>query len=220
MNYEKFKQSTNTMIKILVTIIFCICLISSYSTAASAEVLFGASAETGPIDVKADYDSGSDLSISPNMLTLYGEANLLVMRIGLEYGKAEKGSYSITTTNFKAGWELGPKVLKAKLYGGYYQYIFSDSRDNTYSSLAGDFGLESKIGKWTFYGDKVIPLTTRFDNGDSSDNSAGFNSITYGIAYSPVPFVNLFVNYRNVNAESDVLDVSSHGYSVGAKVYF
>ena len=207
--------------KVITVIILAISLLFSYAVIASAEVLFGVSAETGKTDFSADYRSSStDVSKSPNILILNGDVNLLLVHIYLEYGTADMGQHSFSTTGLRAGWEFGPCILKAKLFAGYQQYVFTDTIDNTYASFVGGLGISSKIDKFTFYGTTLIPVVTRFSNGLDTDNNASLNYLNLGVAYAPLPLVDLFVNYRNLKADSDFVDISANGYTMGAKISF
>jgi hypothetical protein len=207
--------------RVIVVIILAISLLFSYVTIASAEVLFGVSAETGRTDFSADYRSSlTDVSKSPNILILNGDVNLLLVHIYLEYGTADMEQRSFTTTGLKAGWEFGPSILKAKVFAGYQQYVFTDTIDNTYASLVGGLGIESKIDKLTFYGTTLIPVVTRFSNSSDTDNGASLNYLNLGVAYAPLPLIDLFVNYRTLKANSDFLNISANGYTMGAKFSF
>ena len=207
--------------RVIMIIILAISLLFSYTVIASAEVLFGVSAETGQTDFSADYSSIlPDVSKSPNLLILNGDLNLILVHIYLEYGTADMDQCSFSTTGLRAGWEFGPSILNAKVFAGYQQYVFTDKIDHAYASIVGGLGIESKIDKFTFYGTTLIPVTTRYSNGASEDDSASLSYLNLGVAYAPIPMVDFFVNYRTMKAESNIVDISSNGYTAGAKVSF
>jgi hypothetical protein len=207
--------------RVILVIILAISLLFSYAVIASAEVLFGVSAETGKTDFSADYSSGlTDVSKSPNILILNGDLNLLLVHIYLEYGTADMDQCSFSTTGLNAGWEFGPSILKAKVFAGYQQYVFTDTIDNTYASFVGGLGIASKIDKFTIYGTTLLPVATRFSNGSDTDNDADLSYLTLGVAYAPIPLIDLFINYRTLKANSDYVDIATDGYTMGAKVSF
>jgi hypothetical protein len=214
------------MKKVIVPIIATVLLFSCCAMA-SAEILFGVSAETGHSDFSADYrDAGrADVAKSPTPLILNGEINLLITRIFAEYNRANLEHSSFSGLGLRAGWEIGPPILKARLSAGYQEYTFSDQSlpahcDNTYRSLVAGVGVESKIAGVTIYGETLLPLITGYSNGSHSDNGAGLDYLRIGASYSPLPTIDLFVNYREMGAKSDVVTLDSSGYSAGIKFSF
>jgi hypothetical protein len=214
------------MKKVIVPIITAI-LLFSCSAGASAEILFGASAETGHSDFSADYrDAGrADVSGSPTPLILNGEINLLLTRIFAEYSRADLDHSSFSGFGLRAGWEIGPQILRARLSAGYQGYTFNDqnlaaNRNNTYRSLVAGIGVESTIAGVTISGETLLPLFTEFSNGSHTDNGASLDYLRIGAAYSLLPAVDLFVNYREMGAKSDVVTLDSSGYSAGVKFSF
>jgi hypothetical protein len=213
--------------KTMIVTILTAVLLFSCCAIASAELLFGVSLETGQSDFSANYDNSAltDISESTNPLTLNGEINLLMTRIFVEYSKADLDNSSFYGLGLRTGWEIGPDILKAKFSAGYQGYTFNDhdlpaNRNNAYHSLVAGVGVESKIANLTFYGNTLLPLVTNYSNGSHTDNGASLDYLCIGVAYSPLPTIGLFANYRKVGAESDVLSLDSSGYSVGAKFSF
>jgi hypothetical protein len=211
---------------VIVPIIAAI-LLFSRCTVASAELLFGVSAETGQSDFTADYrDTGSaDVSKSSAPLTLNGEINLLLTRIIAEYSQANPDHSTFSGFGLRSGWEIGPEIFKAKLSAGYQRYVFSDrnlsaNRHNTYRSLVAGVGVETKIAGVTIYGNTLLPLITEYSNGSHTDNGADLDYLCIGVAYCPLPTVDLFINYRTIGAKSDVVTLDSSGYSAGVKFSF
>lgn len=212
--------------KFTLTIGLVLCLIFTVSAMASAEVLFGVSGAIGQADITADYASLTDVSDISSQLMLDADLNLLGTHVNLRYGLADLDHATFSTIDFRVGWQLGLDILKVKAFGGYQYYLFSDDslsahQDSKFMSLVGGLGFESKIDKVTLYGSTMIPLATRFKNGHHKDNDADLCSIEAGIAYAPMPFVDLFLNYRYLSVESDqFLDLDSRSYTVGVKVSF
>ena len=211
--------------KSLLVIGLCIGLLFATVESAAAEILFGVSGEVGKTDFTADYDGGGHISKSPNALFLNGSLNLLGTHVSLEYGTSDMNKYAFTTTDLRVGWDFGPKLLKVKAFGGYQQLGFRDDSlglkvDNTYRSLVGGLGFESRFDKFTIYGTGVIPAFTRFSNGDQDDDEAKLSYTKIGVAYSPLPTLDFFLNYRNLKADSDVLDIRANTYSAGLKFSF
>jgi hypothetical protein len=213
--------------KIVVIPIITAVLLFSCCAVAFAERLFEASVETGQSDFSANYrDTGpADVSESPAPLILNGELNLLMTRIMAEYSRANLEHSAFSGLGLRAGWEIGPKILKAKLSAGYQEYTFNDRslpahRNNTYRSLVAGIGVASQIAAVTVYGNTLLPLITDYSNGSHTDNGASLNYFCIGVAYSPFPTVDLFVNYRDTGAKSDVVILDSSGYSAGVKFSF
>jgi hypothetical protein len=211
--------------KKLMMLVLTFGLLFSYAGLASAELLFGASAETGRFDFTADYDSGADYSDSANTVMLNGELNLMVTRLYLEYGHTNLDSATFSSYGLKTGWELGPGILKAQLFGGLQGYRFEDDnrpdlRRTSVTGLVGGAGVESKLGKVTFYGSVMLPLLVRATNERDTDNSSKLTNIGLGVSYSPLPLLDIFVNYRKIKVEADFETLESHGYSLGAKLSF
>lgn len=215
------------MKKFTMVIVLIVCLLFTVSVIVSAEMLFGVSAETGPTNLTADYLLGTtyDVTKSPNMLILNGNLNLLGTHIDLEYGSSNMDIATFSTASLRVGWELGLKVLKVKLSGGYHQFQFADSRlspvgNNLYASVGGGLGVESKIDKFTIQGMVFVPVYTHYTNGGIEDSKASLSYASVGVAYAPLPLFDVLVNYRAMKADSTVLSLLSTGYSVGVKFSF
>lgn len=209
---------------ILLTMIF---LLVGITGPAAAEVLFEISGEVGKSDFDAEYADSllSNVSKSPTTIYLTGKLNLLGTRISLEQGLSDMDDYTFSTTDFRIGWELGLNLLRVKAFGGYQYYLFSDdtlssNRDSSFSSLVVGLGAESHLGPFTISGTTFIPVYTHFDNDATSDHDGDISYLQLGIAYSPLPLVNLFVNYRVLQAESDWIDISSDSYTAGLSLAF
>jgi hypothetical protein len=214
------------MKKVIAPIITAI-LVFSCCAGASAEILFGVSAETGHSDFSADYRDAdrADVSKSPAPLILNGEINLLMTRIFAEYSRANLDHSSFSGFGLRTGWEIGPQILKARLSAGYQGYTLNDqnlavNRNNTFRSLVAGIGVESKIAGITISGETLLPLFTEFSNGSHTDNGADLDYLRIGVAYSFLPTVDLFVNYREMGTKSDVVTLDSSGYSAGVKFSF
>jgi hypothetical protein len=217
--------------KIAIILFLTISLLFSFASLASAEILFGVTAETGSMDFSTTYKGSyaglaQNVSETPNMVMLTGDFNLLLLHIGLEYGTADVGHGStFTTGTVKAGWEFGLPILKAQLYGGYQVYGLTHEDgvqlgDSTFSSLIAGLGFESNIADFTFYGNTYFPLWTKYSAGSIDDNNADLSYLKVGVAYAPIPFVDLFVDYRKMKAESKVMKLDADGYSFGVKLSF
>jgi hypothetical protein len=215
------------MKKIALAIVLTIGLLLSFAMTASAEILFGASGEIGGTDFKADYasSSSSDVSDSPTQFFLNGSLNLLGTHISLECSDVDADHFQFSTIDFRVGWQLGLDIFKVKAFGGYERFRFSDdaltaNQDNTYSSVVGGVGFESKIKKVTFSASALIPVATRFSNDAIDDDDADLKYLKVGIAYAPLPLVDLFVNYRDLKGESEVVDITAQSYTAGVKISF
>jgi hypothetical protein len=218
--------------KIAIILFLTISLLFSFASLASAELLFGVTAETGSLDFsttyKGAYTAIPNVSETPNMLTVTGDFNLFLLHIGLEYGTADVGHGStFTTGTVKAGWEFGLPILKAQLYGGYQMYGLTHGSqitlgDSAYGSLIAGLGVESSIADFTFYGNTYFPLWTKYSDGISAndDDHADLSYLKVGVSYAPIPFVDLFVDYRKMEAESKVMKLDADGYSFGVKLSF
>jgi hypothetical protein len=212
--------------KKLLALVLTFGLLFSYASLASAELLFGASAETGEFDFIADSSSSglSDYSDSANMMMLNGELNLVVTRLYLEYSQTDLAKASFSSWGLKTGWELGPGILKAQILGGLQGYRFEADNSSwgrtSFIGLVGGVGLESKIGQVKFYGSALLPLLVRSTNDSETDNSSSIENICIGVSYAPLPMLDVFVNYRNLNVKSDWVTLESNGYSLGAKLSF
>lgn len=206
----------------LMALVLAISLLLSYSVIASAEV-FKISGETGKIDFDGNYDTlPGDVSSSPNMLTLDGEFNLFVFRVGLEAGFADFDDYKFASTQVRLGWKLGIKTIKVVAFGGYQAYVFTDQSvidlAHTYSGLVGGAGVEWQLTDMVkVYGTTLIPIDASYSNGSTSGD-ASLNYLKVGAAFTPLPLVDFFINYRSMGAGSDVVDISSRGYSLGLTV--
>lgn len=213
------------MKKIILILVVIVSLLLSCTMIASAEVLFGLTAETGNTDFTANYKSVlsglPDVSKSTNALVLDSNFNLLGTHINVEYSKNDmNNNKTYSTAGVKVGWEFGPDILTLKVFGGYQEYVFSDTLDNSFTSLVGGLGVESKVAVFTFYGSALIPIETHFTNSAQKDNNASLSYVLLGASYAPLPFVDLCVNYRAMSADSNVLKISSTGYTVGVKISF
>jgi hypothetical protein len=212
------------MKKIILILVVIVSLLLSCTMIASAEVLFGLTAETGNTDFTANYKSAlplPDVSKSTNALVLDSNFNLLGTHINVEYSKDDmNNNKTFSTAGVKVGWEFGPDILTLQVFGGYQEYVFSDTLDNSFTSLVGGLGVESKVAVFTFYGSALIPIQTNFSNGAQKDDNASLSYVLVGATYSPLPFVDLCVNYRAMSADSNVLKISSTGYTVGVKISF
>jgi hypothetical protein len=210
--------------RVIGIIILAITLLFSFAAIVSADAAFGVSAETGNIDFSAKYDHNTspEVSKSPDLLILNGDLNLVLVHIYLEYATADMDPHSFTATGLKAGWEFGPSILKAKVFAGYQQYVYTESHnvDYTYASAVVGLGIESKINNLTFYATTLIPAFSSLSIDGASGIDATLYYLNYGIDYAPIPFIDIFVNYRSLKATSDYLDISSKGYTMGAKVSF
>ncbi len=211
--------------KSLLVIALCLGLLFATGKGATAEVLFGVSGEVGTMDFTADYDGGSHLAKSPDAMYLNGSLNLLGTHVSLEYGSSDTNNYKFTTTDLRVGWDFGPKLFKVKAFGGYQQLGLRDDRpglaaNNKYRSLVGGLGFESRFDQWTVYGTGVIPAFTRFSDGNQDDDDAKLAYTKIGVAYSPLPTLDCFVNYRNLKADSAVLDIRANTYTAGVKFSF
>jgi hypothetical protein len=200
-------------------------LLFSYAGLASAELLFGASAATGEFDFTADYGSEANYSDSATMVMLNGELNLITTRIYLEYGQTDLDNAAFSSYGLKTGCDLGPGILKAQLLGGLQGYRFEDDNRpgmgrTSVTGLVGGVGVESKLGKVTFFGSALIPLLVRATNDHDTDNSSKITNIGLGVSYHPLPMLDVFINYRNLKVESDFVTLKSDGYSLGAKLSF
>lgn len=213
--------------KPIVTILLLIGLVVGVTSNAAAEVLFGVSGEVGKADIDVDYQSvPNDFSDSPTQLALTGNLNLLGTHIDLTLGKADMDERQLSTVDFRIGYELGLNLLKVRAFGGGQYYRFTDDmlpagfRKNTFTSLVVGAGAQSKIGDFTFYGNVILPVKTRFENDLHKDNDADLSFFEVGIEYAPMPFVDVFMKYRTFSAESDVLTLDSDSYTLGLKVSF
>jgi hypothetical protein len=224
--------------KSAIILILTFLLLLSFATLASAEVLFGVTAETGPMDlttnVKGDYNSygvydGMDnISSTPNMVTLTGDLNLFLIHIGAEYGTGDAGHGStFSTATVKAGWDFGLPVLSFSLFGGYQAMtltksdVASTSLDNcAYWDLFAGLGAQASLGPISIYGTTNIPIYGRYRDGVNSDNSASIDYYKLGVSYAPIPFVSLFVDYRKMEADSKVMKLESDGYQFGVCLSF
>ena len=200
-------------------------LLFSYVTLASAEVLFGVSAETGKVDLTADYAGTSYDYSDSDIVMLNGELNVFLTRLYVEYGQTDIEQGSFKSYGLKAGWELGPGLLKAQILGGFQGYKFEDENlaalgGYSVAGLVGGVGLESKIGKMKFYGSALIPLVVRSQSDKEDDNSSSIENYCIGVSYAPIPMLDIFANYRNTKLESNFLTLQSEGYTVGAKISF
>lgn len=213
--------------KPVITIFLLIGLTLGISSCAAAEILFGVSGEIGQADIDVDYRSEpNDFSDSPTQFALTGNLNLLGTHVDLTLGKADMDERQLSTVDLRIGWELGLDLLKVRAFGGGQYYRFTDdtlpvnSRENTFTSLVVGAGVQSKIKDFTFYGTAILPLKTRFENDSLKDNDADLSLFEAGIEYAPIPFVDVFLKYRTMSAESDFLTLDSDSYTIGLKLSF
>jgi len=221
-----------------IILILTFLLLLSFATLASAEVLFGVTAETGPMDlkttIKSDYaaayqlDGVNNISSTPTMVTLTGDLNLFLIHIGAEYGTGDAGHGStFSTATVKAGWDFGLPVLSFSLFGGYQGMTLTKSNsasasldDCAYWDLFAGLGAQASLGPISIYGTTNIPIYGRYRDGVNSDNSASIDYYKLGVSYAPIPFVNLFVDYRKMEADSKVIKLESDGYQFGVGLSF
>ncbi len=224
------------MKKAAIILILSLALLLSFATLASAELLFGVSAATGPSDFSVDYKPGynyggtvSDISKSPSQVTLTGDLNLLLIHIGAEYSTADMGkSGTFSTATVKAGWELGLPLVSFGLYGGYQAYTLTKGSsinnpslgDSAYWDLFASVGAKVSLADISVYATTNIPLYAEFSNGITDDDSASMTYLKAGVSYAPIPFVDLFVDYRKMEGDSKVMKLSSDGYNFGVKLSF
>jgi hypothetical protein len=215
--------------KAAIIFILSLALLLSFTALASAEILFSASAEAGPSDFSVDYKPGyaySDISKSPTQVTLTGDLNLFLIHIGAEYSTADVGNdATFSTAAIKAGWDLGLPILSFQLYGGYQAYTLTHGNvtalDNSvYWDLFASVGVQASLADISFYATTNIPLYCKFDNGVDKDDSASMDYLKVGVSYAPIPFVDLFVDYRKIEADSKVMKLSSDGYNFGVRLSF
>jgi hypothetical protein len=208
--------------KIALLLVLTTGLLISCAVIAGAEMLFGVGAETGTLDFSADYPApATDVSEAPSIIILTGDLNLLLIHINAEYGTAEMGANSFYLTALKAGWELGPGILKAKLYGGYRAYGFTDGLiPHAFGGLVASLGVESKLGKLRIYGDTEIPLVIRYTNGVTEETDATLSYLNLGVSYAPLPLIDVFVNSRTMTASSSIVDLSITGTTLGVRFSF
>ncbi len=227
------------MKKAAIIFILSLALLLSFATLASAELLFSASAGAGPSDFsvnykepyKTNYASGGigDISKSPTQLTLTGDLDLFLIRIGAEYSTADMGkSGTFSTATIKAGWELGLPLVSFGLYGGYQAYTLTKGSsisnaslgDSAYWDLFAGVGAKVSLADISIYASTNIPLYCEFDNGINKDDSASMTYLKAGVSYAPIPFVDLFVDYRKMEGDSKVMKLSSDGYNFGVRLSF
>lgn len=202
-------------------------LLLAWTLNASAEILLGGSLEVGRNDFTAAYNSGlvGGVSKSADTLGFNGALNLLGTHIGLEYTRSAMDDYSFATAGLRVGWELGPELLKVKPFAGYEEYYFKNETlaaggDNTYASPVAGLELAARLGKWALSGTGCLPLQTRYSNGIIHDDHADLRYLKFGLTYSPLPLLDLFLRYRSLSADSKVVDITAKGYTVGAEISF
>lgn len=227
------------MKKLAIILILTFSLLLSFATLASAELLFGVTAETGPSDFSVNYKDSykttysvfgvDDISKSPSQVTFTGDLNLLLVHIGAEYSTADLGKDgTFSTATVKAGWELGLPIVTLQLYGGYQAYTLTKGDsisnpkfgDSAYWDLFASVGAEVNLIDINVYANANIPIYSQFSNGVDDDNSASMGYLKVGVSYAPIPFVDLFVDYRKMDAESKVMKLTSEGYNVGVRLSF
>jgi hypothetical protein len=220
--------------KFAIALILTLSLLLSFASLASAELLFGVTAETGSPDLTMNYKGvytayGTDISATPNMITLTGDLNLFLIHIGAEYGTGNAGDgATFSEAMIKAGWEIGLPIVSVQLYGGYQAYTLTKSDSNSTPSLGDSaywdlfvgLGLQASLANFSVYGNVNFPIYAQFSNGITDDDNASMNYLKVGVSYAPIPFVDLFVNYRKMDAESTVMKLASDGYNFGVKLSF
>ncbi|HEX3045146.1 MAG TPA: hypothetical protein VHY08_10345 [Bacillota bacterium] len=209
--------------KIALLLVLTAGLLFSCAVMAGAEMLFGVSAETGTLDFSADISApvAENVSETPSMIILTGDLNLLLIHINAEYGTAEMGKDSLYLAGLKAGWELGPSILKAKLYGGYRAYGFTRGiTAHAFGGLVANLGVESKLGNLKIYGDTEFPLVIRYTNGITDETGAAVSYLNLGVSYAPLPLLDVFVNSRAMTANSSKADLSVTGTTLGVRFSF
>jgi hypothetical protein len=76
----------------------------------------------------------------------------------------------------------------------------------------------SKFDPWAISGAAYLPLQTRYINGIVDDDHGDLSYLKLGLSYSPLPLVDLFIYYRALTADSEVVDLTAKGYTLGAKI--
>jgi hypothetical protein len=225
--------------KFSIVVILTLCLLFSFTSLASAELLFGVSAETGSSDFSVDYKGDyattyhaanvDDISELPDMITLTGDLNLFLVRIGAEYGYGDVGDgATFSTATIKAGWDIALPVFTFQLYGGYQAFTIThgdtvsslELGDSAYWDLFASIGVKASLANVSVFANANVPLYGKFDNGVDEDDNASISCLKAGISYAPLPFVDLFVDYRKMDAESKVMKLASEGYNFGVKLSF
>ncbi|MCL6589356.1 MAG: hypothetical protein K6U80_05310 [Firmicutes bacterium] len=206
--------------KIVLLFVLTAGLLFSCAAVAGAELLFGVSAETGVTGFSADYSILPDVSGNPGIFILTGDLNLFLVHITAEYGTAELGPDSIYLAALKAGWEFGPGLLKAKLYGGYRAFGFKDDLAHAFGALVASLGVESKLGKFKIYGDTEIPVVALYTNGITEESNAALSCLNAGVSFAPLPLLDVFINYRAITAGSSFVALSATGTTYGVRFSF
>jgi hypothetical protein len=226
------------MLKMMLVIVLTFGLVGSCAAVASAEMLFGVSASTGRTDFTGSYSGAygaggfnlKSVDDKADSLTANLELNLFLTRIYIDASKTSFSDSNFYKLGVSAGWELGPDLLRARLFAGGKGYIFEDRSNavdvrNVFYALGGGAGVESKLGNLKVYGNVFIPVFAKYTNevvyGNGDDSSPDMEYLEAGLSLSTVPFVEIFANYRKENCTADnIFEFDSTTYSAGVKVSF
>lgn len=224
------------MLKMVLATVLTFGLLGSWAAVASAEMLFGVSAATGRTDFSCSYSGDyataglTGTNDKADSLAANLELNLFLTRIYIDASKTSFSDSNFYKIGVSAGWELGPDILRARIYAGGKGYIFEDRNasnpadvHNVFYALGGGAGLESKLGNLRVYGNVFVPVFSKYTNevvyGNGEDTNPEMNYVEAGLSLSTVPFVDIFVNYRKENATADnMFKFDSTTYSAGVKV--
>jgi hypothetical protein len=222
------------MLKTMLVTVLTFGLLGSCAAVASAEMLFGVSAATGQTDFTASYSGSTFGSLNStddkvSSLTANLELNLFLTRIYIDASKASFSDSDFYKVGVSAGWELGPDILRARLFAGGKGYVFEDRSNaagdvrNVFYALGGGGGVESKLGNLKIYGNVFIPVITKYTNeyiyGKEDDSSPDMSYVEAGLSFSTVPLVDIFVNYHKESATADnMFKFDATTYSAGVKV--
>lgn len=211
--------------KKMIVFVLTMVLLFSYATLASAELVFGVSGETGPVDFTVEEQNAAATTESTDLQMVNAELNLVITRLYLEYSQADLSGGSFKSYGLKTGWELGPKFLRAQILGGLQGYDYLDDDYAALGSmqflgLVGGAGVESKWGKVKFYGSALMSVAGRSTSNTEDDNATKIQNFCAGISYNPLPMLELFGNYRMIDVKSDFIKLDYKGYTGGVKVSF
>ncbi len=183
------------------------------------EVLFG--------DLKVEGGTpGYDLSQPNTMIYLEGDVNLLLIKLGAEIGYVDLDPYYYTNALVKSGFGLGIAGISAEAFLGYQGVFFGDRNRVEVRSFHGAvIGADVKVEllkKIKIYGSASLPLITMhyLNKENISKNNITMEYYKVGVAVSPLPLVDVFVNYRFSGAAYESLNIKNSGYSVGVMVGF
>jgi hypothetical protein len=223
------------MLKMMMVTVLTFGLLGSCAAVASAEMLFGVSAATGQTDFTCSYSgayataglTGTDDKADSLAANL--ELNLFLTRIYIDASKTSFSGSNFYKVGVSAGWELGPDILRARLFAGGKGYVFEDRSNaagdvrNVFYALGGGGGVESKLGNLKIYGNVFIPVITKYTNeyiyGKEDDSSPDMSYVEAGLSFSTVPLVDIFVNYHKESATADnMFKFDATTYTAGVKV--